>query len=149
MSTEKLCSRVFPRNSQRPGVGLLEPRVHLVDEAFDHLDGGMPRHLADEARVEEEPAHREHHLPVDVVLDVLERLVSDPHRPVSVEPGEVLEHTLSAFESPLIRYAGCSTPSRSSHRLRRYSRKRSISSECPSRSSAFSVKYASRSQQKR
>ena len=54
MSTEKLCSRVFPRNSQRPGVRLLEPRVHLVDEPLDHLDRRVPRHLADEARVEEE-----------------------------------------------------------------------------------------------
>ena len=49
------------------------------------------RDLADEARVEEEPADREHHLAVDVVLDVLEGLVPDPHRPVAVEPREVLE----------------------------------------------------------
>ena len=48
-----------------------------------------------------------------------------------------------------MRYAGWSTPSFSSQRFRRYSRKCSISSECPRRSSAFSVKYASRSQQKR
>ncbi len=35
-------------------VGLLESSVHLVDEPLDHLDGGVLRHLADEARVEEE-----------------------------------------------------------------------------------------------
>ena len=78
-------------------VRLFEPSVHLVDEALDHLDRGMPRDLADEARVEEEATHRQHHLAVDVVLDVLESLVSDPHRPVPVEPGEVRELALRRF----------------------------------------------------
>ena len=36
----------------------------------------------------------EHHLAVDVVLDVLEGLVADPHRPVAVEAREVLELAL-------------------------------------------------------
>ncbi len=53
--------------------------------------------LADEARVEEEATDREHHLAVDVVLDVLERLVADAHRPVAVEPGEVRELALLCF----------------------------------------------------
>ena len=57
----------------------------------------MTRHLADEARVEEEATDREHHLAVDVVLDVLERLVADPHRPVPVEPGEVRKLALFRF----------------------------------------------------
>ena len=60
-----------------PGVRLLEPRVDLVDEALDHLDRRVLRHASDEARVEEEATDGEHHLAVDVVLDVLERLVPD------------------------------------------------------------------------
>jgi hypothetical protein len=54
----------------------------------------MPGHLADEASVEEEPADAEDHLSVDVVLDVLEGLVADSHRPVAVETGEVVEDAL-------------------------------------------------------
>ena len=84
----------LPAELPETGVGLLEPRVHLVDEPLDHLDRRVSRHLADEARVEEEPADAEHHLAVDVVLDVLERLVADPHRPVAVEAGEVRELAL-------------------------------------------------------
>ena len=72
-------------------VGLLEPRVHLVDEPLDHLDRGVPRDLPDEARVEEEATHRQHHLAVDIVLHVLEGLVPDPHRAVPVVPREVRE----------------------------------------------------------
>ena len=68
-----------------PRIGLLEPRVHLVDEPLDDVHGRVPRHLSDEARVEEEPADTEHHLAVDVVLDVLERLVADPHGAVAVD----------------------------------------------------------------
>ena len=84
----------LPAELPETRVGLLEPRVHLVDEPLDDVDRRVPRHLADEARVEEEPADAEHHLAVDVVLDVLERLVADPHRPVAVEAGEMLEHAL-------------------------------------------------------
>ena len=77
-----------------PGVRLFEPRVHLVDEALDHLHRRVLRHASDEARVEKEATDREHHLAVDVVLDVLERLVPDAHGPVAVEPGEVRELAL-------------------------------------------------------
>ncbi len=81
----------LPAELPQTGVGLLEPRVHLVDEPLDHLDRGVPRHFPDEARVEEEATHRQHHLAVDVVLDVLEGLVPDPHRPISVESRKVCE----------------------------------------------------------
>ena len=75
----------------RACVRLLEPRLDLVEQPLHDLDGGVRRDLADEARVEEEPAHGEHHLAVDVVLEVLECLVPDAHRAVSVEAGEVLD----------------------------------------------------------
>jgi hypothetical protein len=84
----------LPAELPEPRVRLLEPRVHLVDEHLDHVDRRVPRYLPDEACVEEEPAHAEHHLAVDVVLDVLERLVADAHRPVAVVPGEMGEHEL-------------------------------------------------------
>ena len=83
-----------PAELPEPGVGLLEPRVHLVDEHLDDVDRGVSRHLADEARVEEQPGDAEHHLAVHVVLHVLERLVADPHRAVAVDAREVLEDTL-------------------------------------------------------
>ncbi len=79
----------LPAELPEAGVRFFESLVHLVEEAADHLDRGVPRHLADEARVEEETADREHHLAVDVVLDVLERLVADANRPVAVVAGEV------------------------------------------------------------
>ena len=57
----------------------------------------MRRDLADETGVEEEAADSEHHLPVDVVLHVLERLVADAHGAVSVVAGQVLEAPLLRF----------------------------------------------------
>ena len=81
----------LPAELPQTGVRFLESRIHLVDEPLDHLDGRVLRHLADEARVEEEATHREHHLAVDIVLHVLEGLVSDPHRPIPVVSREVRE----------------------------------------------------------
>jgi hypothetical protein len=54
----------------------------------------VTRDLADEAGVQEEPADAEHHLAVDVVLDVLERLVSDANGTVALVAREVLEDAL-------------------------------------------------------
>ena len=80
-----------PAELPQAGVRLVEARLDLVEERADDLDARQRRDLADEARVEEQAAHREHHLPVDVVLHVLESLVADPHRAVAVVPREVLE----------------------------------------------------------
>ena len=79
----------LPAKLPETGVRLLEARVHLVDEHLDHVDRRVAGNLPDEACVEEQPRDAEHHLAVDVVLDVLERLVADPHRPVAVVAGEV------------------------------------------------------------
>ena len=79
----------LPAKLPETGIRLLQARVHLVDEHLDHVDRGVSRNLPDEARVEEQPRDAEHHLAVDVVLDVLERLVADSHRPVAVVAGEV------------------------------------------------------------
>ena len=81
----------LPAELPQPGVRLVQPRVDLVDELPHELDRRLRRDLARETRVEEQPADREHHLAVDVVLHVLEGLVADPHRPVALVPREVLE----------------------------------------------------------
>ena len=52
MRTEKVWRRL-PAELPETRVGLVEPRVHLVDEALDHLHGRTLRHAAGEARVEE------------------------------------------------------------------------------------------------
>ena len=77
-----------------PGIGLFEAALDLVDELFHDLEGGARWNLADEARVEEETADREHHLAVDVVLEVLERLIPYADGAVPVVAGQVLELTL-------------------------------------------------------
>ncbi len=92
-------------------VGLVEARIDLIDEPLDHLGSSAGWDLAGEARVEEEPADREHHLAVDVVLHVLERLVADPNRPVSVEPGEVLELALRSVRVAVDPVRGLEHPS--------------------------------------
>ena len=104
MSTEKLCSRLRSRNSHRPASGS-SSRLHLVEEVLHDPDRGLRADLADEARVREGTADGEHHLAVDVVLDVLERLVADPDRPVAVVAGQVLE-------LPLVSVGGAVDPVR-------------------------------------
>ena len=94
MSTEKLCSRLRSRNSHRPASGSSRRDSIWSSSELDDLDPCQRRDLADEAGVEEEAADGEHHLAVDVVLHVLERLVADPHRPVAVVAGQVLELAL-------------------------------------------------------
>ena len=78
----------------QPRVRLVQARLDLVEERAHDLDPCQLRDLADEAGVQEEAADREHHLAVDVVLHVLERLVADPHRSVAVVAGQVLELAL-------------------------------------------------------
>ena len=87
-------SRLRPRNSQRPASGSSRRASIWSTSACTISTAGPRRDLADEARVEEEAADREHHLAVDVVLDVLERLVADSHRPVPVEAREMVELAL-------------------------------------------------------
>ena len=79
----------LPAKLPETGIRLLEARVHLLDEHLDHVDRRVSGNLPDEACVEEQPRDAEHHLAVDVVLDVLERLVADSHRAVAVVAGEV------------------------------------------------------------
>ena len=84
----------LPAELPETGIRLLEARVHLVDEHLDHVDRRVSGNLPDEACVEEQPRDAEHHLAVDVVLDVLERLVADSHRAVAVVAGEVRQLSL-------------------------------------------------------
>ena len=89
MRTENEWSRVFPRNSQRPASGsssrasIWSTSPWIISTAV--CFGTSPTKRA--SRKSDSTA--EHHLPVDVVLDVLEGLVSDPHRPIAVVPGQV------------------------------------------------------------
>ena len=101
MSTVKVCSRVALAELPRARVRLLERASICASEPLDGVERRSRRHRADEAHVEEEPADREHHLAVDVVLDVLERLVADAHRLLAVVAGEVVELLLGRVRAPV------------------------------------------------
>ena len=80
-----------PDAPQLPGprVGLLEPRLDLPEQLADELDGARGRDRPGEAGVEDEPADRQDHLAVHVVLEVMEGLVADPDRLLAAVAGEV------------------------------------------------------------
>ena len=79
--------------AQLPGAGvrLLQTPLDLVEQARDEVERRPRRQLPREARVEEETADGQDHLAVDVVLDVLERLVADPDRLLAAKPGQPRE----------------------------------------------------------
>ena len=72
-----------------PGVGVLEPRLDLLEQLSDELDGARRGDRPGEARVQDEPADRQDHLAVHVVLEVMEGLVADPDRLLAPVAGEV------------------------------------------------------------
>ena len=81
IALENVCTRCRPRYSQRPGVGTVEQLRGAFAETFQPLEG---RQVAarNDAPIEEVLRRRHHDRAVDVVLNLLVRLVADPTGPM-------------------------------------------------------------------